>query len=826
MFKFTEKDSSSKKEKDSLSRKGADSLQKTENNVLLKKEKAAKANSPKVIELDEEDRSSSIKSEELNIASRDIEDEAYDTTEETDESSCEMTQQELCVLSFFQDASLADIGTVPGLSEKKASMIIEQRPFEDYNDLIAKLSSHKGISEKVVENVIDFINQQAMVDELMQECQKIATRITSAIKNVANFREDGDTTDLDFEDHALFSKQPAILNSSHQLKHYQLSGLNWLIALHKEGVNGILADQMGLGKTIQALAFIGYLIETGNSGPHVIIVPSSTFDNWVREIETWLPSVSYLQYKGSQDERRSLREEILYGEEEYNIIISTYNIAISTPKDRSLFRKLESHYVILDEGHMLKNVKSNRYKYLMDIRASRRLLLTGTPVQNNLLEMMSLLSFLMPDLFADRLNARHKRGSRRESESSFVARHKRGSRRERESSFVARHKRGSRRESENSFVARHKRGFRRERESSFEAQRKRWFVLERKSSICAIQFNVLAKYHGKIINTAKQILKPFILKRTKDTVLKDLPKKIEKLLYCEMTDHQKSMYKSLMAKCKKLAADDYSTAVAVFMQLRKVADHPLLERSLYNDENLRKMATDYIKVEIGNLALENAILMVILLVTESCPQYENRESCFEYVLEDMEVMSDFELHILCREKYYLNKHCLPTEAILNSGKFKQLDELLPQMKSKDSRVLIFSQFTMLLDILETYLKHQNHRYLRLDGQTPVSSRQSLIDEYNSNREIFVFLLSTRAGGLGINLTSADTVIMHDIDFNPAIDKQAEDRCHRVGQTRDVTIYKLISKDTIEEAMLECANRKLKLGKVAENLEVGKPFFLC
>ena len=152
MFKFTEKDSFSKKERDSLSKEGADALQKSENNVLLKKEKAAKANSPKVIKLDEEDRSSSIKSEELNIASRDapLEDETYDTTEETDESSCEMTKQELCVLSFFQDATLADIGTVPGLSDKKASLIIEQRPFEDYNDLVSLVHIEKLVTSDVV----------------------------------------------------------------------------------------------------------------------------------------------------------------------------------------------------------------------------------------------------------------------------------------------------------------------------------------------------------------------------------------------------------------------------------------------------------------------------------------------------------------------------------------------------------------------------------------------------------------------------------------------------------------------------------------------------
>eukprot|EP00112_Aurelia_sp_Birch-Aquarium-sp1_P018391 Seg438.13 transcript_id=Seg438.13/GoldUCD/mRNA.D3Y31 product="SWI/SNF-related matrix-associated actin-dependent regulator of chromatin subfamily A containing DEAD/H box 1B" protein_id=Seg438.13/GoldUCD/D3Y31 len=131
-------------------------------------------------------------------------------------------------------------------------------------------------------------------------------------------------------------------------------------------------------------------------------------------------------------------------------------------------------------------------------------------------------------------------------------------------------------------------------------------------------------------------------------------------------------------------------------------------------------------------------------------------------------------------------------------------------KRKDSRVLLFSQFTMMLDIVEPYLKYNNHRYLRLDGRTPVSERQRLIDKFNDDDDIFIFLLSTRAGGVGINLTSANVVIMHDIDFNPYNDKQAEDRCHRVGQTREVTVYKLISKDSIEEGIFTCANNKLNL----------------
>lgn len=153
---------------------------------------------------------------------------------------------------------------------------------------------------------------------------------------------------------------------------------------------------------------------------------------------------------------------------------------------------------------------------------------------------------------------------------------------------------------------------------------------------------------------------------------------------------------------------------------------------------------------------------------------------------------------------------LPDETILNSGKFQQLDKMLPKLKKEGHRILIFSQFTMMLDILERYLTIRDYGYVRLDGSTVVTERQELIDRFNEDPEIFVFLLSTKAGGMGINLTAADTAIIHDIDFNPYNDKQAEDRCHRMGQTKPVDIYRLISEGTIEEGMLMVAQEKLKL----------------
>lgn len=172
---------------------------------------------------------------------------------------------------------------------------------------------------------------------------------------------------------------------------------------------------------------------------------------------------------------------------------------------------------------------------------------------------------------------------------------------------------------------------------------------------------------------------------------------------------------------------------------------------------------------------------------------------------------------------------MPDNLITTSGKFLYLDKLLSELKTKGHRVLIFSQYVIMLNVMEEYMRIRNHSFLRLDGSTAVNTRffligflliniylkivvfrQQLIDRFNEDRSIFLFLLSTKAGGLGINLTAADTVIIHDIDFNPYNDKQAEDRCHRMGQLKPVSVYRLISQGTIEEGMLQMNKEKLKL----------------
>jgi len=182
----------------------------------------------------------------------------------------------------------------------------------------------------------------------------------------------------------------------------------------------------------------------------------------------------------------------------------------------------------------------------------------------------------------------------------------------------------------------------------------------------------------------------------------------------------------------------------------------------------------------------------------------------KFIIEDLSYMSDFDIHKTCLAYRCIEHYSLGNHLICESGKFQMLDDMLPQMRANGDRILIFTQFVIVLDILEQYLRIRGHTYLRLDGSTPVTERQVMIDQYNTDSSIFIFILSTKAGGLGINLTAANTVILHDLDFNPHNDKQAEDRCHRVGQTRPVKVIRFTSEDTIEEAIYTIAQDKLQL----------------
>ncbi|XP_017570277.1 SWI/SNF-related matrix-associated actin-dependent regulator of chromatin subfamily A containing DEAD/H box 1A isoform X2 [Pygocentrus nattereri] len=645
---------------------------------------------------DKIEQSSDSDDEELDSEAGSVSDDFDSDAEDSSIDDCIKDQ----ILQFLQEASLDELTLISGCSLKKAQKIILLRPFNTWEDVNEQFCKDNSLSMELVHGCKMVLKERQVLKQLMTRCESISRKMT---KDVTQVIKNGMCS----------MKQPAILNSHLKLQPYQLIGLKWLILLHQHKLSGILADEMGLGKTIQAISFLAYLYQKGIKGPHLITVPSSTVDNWVRELRLWCPSLKVIVYYGSVEDRRYLRHDILNNQVEFNVIVSTYNLTIGNENDRSLFRKLKLKYAVFDEGHMLKNMNSLRYRHLMAINAEHRLLLTGTPLQNNLLELISLLNFIMPSMFSSSTSQISKMFSTKSSEE----------------------------------------------ESTF---------------------------HKERIAQAKLIMKPFILRRVKSEVLKQLPPKVEKIEMCPMSDAQQQLYDKLFSRLKKTVSGEKRELSNVMMQLRKMANHPLLHRQYYTTEKLAAMSRAMLK-EPTHFDADPALIQ-----------------------EDMEVMSDFELHNLCKEYASISKFQLEKKFILDSGKFALLTNLLEKLKEKGDRVVLFSQFTMMLDIVEVLLKHLGHEYVRLDGSTPMAERIGLIDKYNTDPEIFVFLLSTRAGGQGINLASANTVILHDIDCNPFNDKQAEDRCHRMGQTRTVRVIKLVSKDSIEACMLRVGQEKLKL----------------
>ncbi|KAI8620816.1 SNF2 family N-terminal domain-containing protein [Chytriomyces sp. MP71] len=636
-------------------------------------------------------------------------------------------------------------------TEEQADCILEFRPFESITDLYEKFGRVKKGKQKVsklMEKYHSLMDGYSQVDQLINTCERKGDELMSVMngwisRGAIPLIDDGvdDAVAVSNPNHCL-KTQPQILNPKMKLKSYQLVGVSWLNLLYSKSLGGILADEMGLGKTAQVIAFISLLKEQRQVGtPHLIVVPSSTLENWLREFQNWSPSLNVLSYYGSQSERQEIRYHVAEKDlADYDAVVTTYNLS-SSKEDRVFLKKLRPRSLILDEGHMVKNMESSRYKNLNSINAPFRLLLTGTPLQNNLMELLSLLTFIMPRVFAQD-----------------------------------------------------------------EEALKQIFNLKSTTSSDATVLN------RQRIQRAKKMMTPFVLRRKKDDVLTELPAKSHQEVMCTMTPTQDALYqqiiqcpllcletKLLIPSSKKVGGTPKKAKlpllpgsgtenINVLMQLRKAANHPLLFRRLFTDVKIKVMAREIMKEE----------------------QY--MEANMQYIFEDMQVMSDFELHKLCMNFKSIKKHALNADQWMDSGKVQSLSKLLPAMLEKGDRVLIFSQFVIMLDVLESVMKTLGIRYLRLDGQTNVVDRQSLIDQYNEDDTIGVFLLSTKAGGLGLNLTSANVVIIHDMDFNPHNDAQAEDRAHRVGQTREVTVLKLVVSGSVEQHILRLATTKLKLDK--------------
>ncbi|XP_037948806.1 chromatin-remodeling complex ATPase chain Iswi-like isoform X2 [Teleopsis dalmanni] len=463
-----------------------------------------------------------------------------------------------------------------------------------------------------------------------------------------------------------FKSSPNYIKNG-ELRDYQVRGLNWMISLYENGINGILADEMGLGKTLQTISLLGYLKHFKNQGnPHIVVVPKSTLQNWVNEFKKWCPSLRAVCLIGEQGARKKfIRDVLLPGD--WDVCVTSYEMCI---REKSVFKKFNWRYMVIDEAHRIKNEKSKLSEILREFKSANRLFLTGTPLQNNLHELWALLNFLLPDVF--------------NSSEDFDE----------------------------------------------------WF----NTNTCLGD--------DALVQRLRAVLKPILLRRLKSDVEKQLKPKNEIKIFVGLSKMQREWYKKILlkdidiitgaGKVEKMRLEN------ILMQLRKCTNHPYL--------------------------------------------FDGAEPGPPYTTD--------------------------THLIFNSAKMVILDKLLPKLQAQGSRVLIFSQMTRMLDILEDYCLWHNYQYCRLDGKTPHEDRNRQIQEYNMENSIkFIFMLSTRAGGLGINLATADVVIIYDSDWNPQMDLQAMDRAHRIGQKKQVRVFRFITENTVEEKIVERAEVKLRLDKM-------------
>jgi SWI/SNF-related matrix-associated actin-dependent regulator of chromatin subfamily A member 5 len=519
-------------------------------------------------------------------------------------------------------------------------------------------------------------------------------------------------------------KQPSCL-SGVTMRDYQIAGVNWLIESYHNGVSAILGDEMGLGKTLQTIAFLGWLkYEANVPGPHLVIVPLSVLSNWINEFRRFLPQMKVVRLHSSDSaERERLKKQVILDFEQYDVLVTTYEMAKSPMMQHSLVRSIHWRYVVLDEGHMIKNEHAIISQTVRKMHFENTLLLTGTPLQNNLHELWSILNFLLPDLF--------------QKSAKF--------------------------------------------DSCFDIQHAQKHSLNQA---------LLLQVHA--------MLKLFMLRRIKADVEKSVPPKVETKVMCPLTSVQTFWYKRFLLKV--------SFKLAVHLRLLTVGF--LL---LYFPTNSMKDSDLLMEMEL-ELDASTSGGGGGTVAAAGQPGAGAKKSEWKKLQ-----MLYMQLRKVCNHPYLFEEADpgVTNEAIVQaSGKLQVLDRMLFKLQAAGHRCVIFSQFTMVLDILDDYLNMRGFRFCRLDGSTNRVQRQVDINSFNApNSPLFAFIMSTRAGGLGVNLQTADTVILYDSDWNPQADLQAMARVHRIGQTKVVHVYRLVTAGTVEERIVQRAEKKLFLDQV-------------
>ncbi|KAI5728429.1 hypothetical protein M8J77_016112 [Diaphorina citri] len=518
---------------------------------------------------------------------------------------------------------------------------------------------------------------------------------------------------------------PSALGLTVTLRSYQQAGVNWLWFLRRYNLHGILCDDMGLGKTLQSICVLAgdQWCRHEEEGEETrlpslvvcpptltVVCPPTLTGHWMYEVLKFLPNkfLNPLQYAGPPHEREKLRSKM----KEHNLIIASYDII---RKDNHVFSEVQWNYCILDEGHVIKNDKAKSTRAIKSLRANHRLILSGTPIQNNVLELWSLFDFLMPGFLG--------------TEKQFASRYARPI-------LASRDPKSSARDQEAGVLA-------------------------------------MEALHRQVL--------PLVLRRVKQDVLKDLPPKITQDYYCDLSPLQEKLYQDF-ARMKNLDLNDVKQN-HVFQSLRylqSVCNHP--------------------KLVLG----------------PSHTQYEALVSRPGLNLSDIRHAAK----LPALKQLLMDCGIGASPGMSGSGPHYDPGAPPPSILTQH-RALIFCQLRAMLDIVENDLfkcEMPGVTYLRLDGSVVSTARHAIVTKFNSDPTIDVLLLTTQVGGLGLNLTGADTVIFVDHDWSPMKDLQAMDRAHRIGQKKVVNVYRLITKNTLEEKIMNLQKFKLLTANTVINSE--------
>lgn len=504
---------------------------------------------------------------------------------------------------------------------------IQEKFFQDMQDLVDSV----GLSNKKIEKTMQVPIFKILQLEQYVDYKDIPKEAVKFLHDIRNFKT---------------INYPIDKELGKILRDYQKEGDRWLFNLAYYRLSGILADDMGLGKSLEVITL---LKSCRTKNPNIIVAPASLTYNWYNEFKKWTPSMEVMLVSGNGQVREKLISQVKPGQ----TIITSYDYL---KRDLELYKKMAFHFVIIDEAQAIKNHQTKNAEAVKELNSVSRFAITGTPIENSLADLWSIFDFCLPGYL-----------------------------------------------------------------KSYESFRNEYEV------------EIVKNHNNEALERLNHQISPFILRRTKAEVLRELPEKTEQVIYAPMSEEQEKIYNATLLKARdKILQTGVENKMYIFSmltRLRQICCHP----SLY---------------------------------------VENYEG--------------------------------------DSAKHNLVNDIIYDAIASNHRMLIFSQFTSMLDILDASLTEKGIRHFKLTGNTPSEERFRLVDEFNNNEEIKVFLISLKAGGTGLNLVGADTVIHYDPWWNFSAENQASDRVHRIGQKNNVQIIKMITKDSIEEKILDLQNKKKDL----------------